>query len=275
MRFLITGAAGQLGRSLRAALAGRDVVATDQAELDVTRPDEVEAVLAAHRPDVVLNAAGYTAVDRAESEPEAAFLLNETGPRNLARATSRLGITLVHVSTDYVFDGEAREPYDERATPHPLSVYGASKLAGERAVREENPRHYVVRTAWLYHEQGKNFPLTILELARKGPLRVVDDQRGSPTYAPHLAEAILRLVETGAFGIWHLAGSGETSWYELTVELLRRAGIDAPVTPVATSEFPRPAPRPAYAVLTSIREPRLSLPPWQEGVAAFVAALRA
>lgn len=275
MRFLITGANGQLGRSLQAVLAGREVVATDQAELDITRPDEVEAALAAHRPDVVLNASGYTAVDRAESEPEAAFLLNETGPRVLARATARLGVTLVHISTDYVFDGEARTPYDERSTVRPLSVYGASKLAGERAVREDNPRHYVVRTAWLYHEQGSNFPLTILERARMGPLRVVDDQRGSPTYAPHLAAALVRLVETRAFGLWHLAGSGEASWYELTVELLRLLNIDTPVTPVATNEFPRPAPRPAYSVLSSIREPRLALPPWQVGLADFVAALRA
>jgi dTDP-4-dehydrorhamnose reductase len=275
VRFLITGANGQLGRSLQAVLAGREVVATDQDELDVTRPDDVEAALTAHRPDVVLNASGYTAVDRAESEPEAAFLLNETAPRNLARATARAGATLVHISTDYVFDGEARTPYDERATPHPLSVYGASKLAGERAVGEENPRHYVVRTAWLYHPQGSNFPLTILERARRGPLRVVDDQRGSPTYAPHLAAVLIRLIDTGAFGIWHLAGSGDASWYELTVELLRRMGKDVPVTPVATSEFPRPAPRPAYSVLASIREPRLVLPPWQDGLAAFVSALRA
>lgn len=272
MRFLITGANGQLGRSLQAALAGRDVVATDQAELDVTRAEAVEVALARHRPDVVLNASGYTAVDRAESDREAAFLLNETAPRILARATARAGAVLVHVSTDYVFDGRAWEPYDERAAPNPLSVYGASKLAGERAVTEENPRHYVVRTAWLYHEQGTNFPLTMLDLARKGPVRVVNDQRGSPTYAPHLAGALLRLVETEAFGVWHLAGSGEASWYELAVELFRRTGTGSPVVPVTTSEFPRPAPRPPYSVLASIREPRIALPPWREGLAAFVAA---
>lgn len=275
MRFLITGAGGQLGRSLRAALAGRDVVATDQAELDVTRAEAVERALATHRPDVVLNASGYTAVDRAESDREAAFLLNETAPRILARATARTGAVLVHVSTDYVFDGKAREPYDERAAPNPLSAYGASKLAGEQAVRAENPRHYVVRTAWLYHEQGTNFPLTMLDLARKGPVRVVNDQRGSPTYAPHLAAALVRLLDTGAFGTWHLAGGGEASWYELTVELLRRMEIPTPVAPVATSEFPRPAKRPAYSVLASIREPRIALPPWREGLAAFVAALGA
>jgi len=274
VRFLITGAGGQLGRSLQALLAGRDVAALDHAQLDVTRPADVEAALEAQRPDVVLNAAAYNAVDRAETDREAAFLLNEAGPRHLARGCARRGAVLLHVSSDYVFDGRATRPYDENATPAPLSVYGASKLAGERAVATENPRHVVVRTAWLYHEQGRNFPLAILERARSGPLRVVDDQRGSPTYAPHLAAVLLKLVETGAFGLWHLAGSGEASWYELTRALLERCGVDAEVTAVKTSEFPRPASRPAYSVLTSIREPRLALPPWQEGLDAFAAAWR-
>jgi dTDP-4-dehydrorhamnose reductase len=273
VRFLITGAGGQLGRSLQAVLAGRDVIALSHAQLDVTRAHDVEAALAAHRPDVVFNASAYNAVDQAECEREAAFLLNEAGPRNLARACKRHAATLLHVSTDYVFDGRTGRPYDETAPPNPLSVYGASKLAGEQAVREENPRHYVVRTAWLYHERGRNFPLGMLERARQGPLRVVDDQRGSPTYAPHLAAALLRLLDSEAFGLWHLAGSGDASWYELAVALMRRCGLDVEVTPVTTAAFPRPAQRPAYSVLASTRQPRIVLPPWPEGLDAFATAL--
>ena len=196
-----------------------------------------------------------------------------TGPRLLAEAAAAAGAAILHVSTDYVFDGEKGAPYDETDQPHPLSVYGESKLAGEEAVRAANPRHYVVRTAWVYAPIGKNFPLTILELAGKGPVRVVDDQWGSPTYAPHLAQAIARLIDTGAFGTWHLAGAGETSWYELTRELFRLRGLTVAVTPVKTSEFPRPARRPRRAPLVSVRDqPQLRLPAWTDGLREFAAA---
>jgi dTDP-4-dehydrorhamnose reductase len=275
LKVLVTGAGGQLGRSLPGALRGHDVVALAHAELDVTRPDAVRAALAAQRPDVVINAAAYNAVDRAESDASGAFLLNQAGPRVLALASAESGAALVHVSTDYVFDGRSSEPYDEDSAPHPLSVYGRSKLAGELAVREANPRHFVVRTAWLYHERGSNFPLTILELSRRGPVRVVDDQHGSPTYAPHLAAAIARLIETAAYGVWHLAGSGGTSWYGFTRALFDRLGVAQQLTPVKTDAFPRPAPRPAYAVLVSRRAPALALPDWREGMEAFARALEA
>src|SRR5262249_54438899 len=180
----------------------------------------------------------------------------------------------LHVSTDYVFDGTAGRAYHEYDRPNPLSVYGRSKLAGEEAVRAAHARHYVVRTAWLYAAEGRNFPLTLLGLGAKGPVRVVDDQHGSPTFAPHLAEAIARLVATGAWGTYHLAGAGETTWHGLTQTLFELCGVRSPVEAVITDAFPRPAPRPRYSVLTSIQEPRITLPPWRAGLAEF-APLRA
>jgi dTDP-4-dehydrorhamnose reductase len=273
MRILVTGAGGQLGRALGPALRDHEVTGLDHARLDIADPGAVQAALRVHRPELLVNAAAYNAVDRAETEREAAFRVNAEGPRVLAEATAEVGSSLLHVSTDYVFDGEKGAPYDEGDRPNPLSVYGQSKLAGENVVRRANPRHYVVRTAWVYAHGGKNFPLTILDLAKRGPVRVVDDQRGSPTFASHLAVAIAELVGTGAYGIWHLAGSGEASWYELTLELFRSYGIDTPVIPVTTAEFPRPAPRPRGAPLVSAREPRIRLPPWRVGLAAFVRGL--
>jgi dTDP-4-dehydrorhamnose reductase len=182
---------------------------------------------------------------------------------------------VLHVSTDYVFDGRATRPYHEYDMTGPRSAYGRSKLAGEQAVRALNPRHYVVRTAWVYHHtHSGNFPQTMLRLAEKGGVRVVSDQFGSPTYAPHLARAIAELLGTAAFGTWHFAGAGEASWYDLTRELFAQLGIGASVTPVSTAEFPRPAERPRYAVLATIQEPRIVLPDWREGVAEFAAAIR-
>jgi dTDP-4-dehydrorhamnose reductase len=273
MRVLVTGAGGQLGRALGPALRDHEVKALTRAELDITDEAAVREAVRAHRPDLVLNAAAYNAVDRAETDREAAFAVNAAGPRLLAAASAEAGAAILHVSTDYVFDGEKGAPYDETDRPHPLSVYGESKLAGEEAVRSANPRHYVVRTAWVYAPEGRNFPLTILDLAKKGPVRVVDDQWGSPTYAPHLARAIARLIDTGSFGTWHLAGAGETSWYELTRELFRLRGVTVAVIPVETAEFPRPARRPRRAPLVSVRDdPWLRLPPWPDGLAELAAA---
>jgi dTDP-4-dehydrorhamnose reductase len=269
MRILVTGAAGQLGRALPDALGGHVVTALDHAALDITSLASVQAALRAHGPDVVVNAAAYNEVDKAESEPEAAFRGNELGPRNLAVATAESGASLVHVSTDYVFDGASTTPYDERSPTNPLSSYGKSKLAGEQAVRAANPRHYVVRTAWVYAAVGRNFCNTIRKLAVNGPVRVVTDQHGSPTYAPHLAGAIATLIGTGAFGTYHLAGLGGTTWFELTRALFRQLGIATAVEAVATDAFPRPAPRPRYSVLTTIQDPRILLPRWEAGLEAY------
>ena len=270
MKVLVTGAGGQLGRALRPALREHEVAILTRAQLDITDEAAVREAMGAHRPDLVLNAAAYNAVDRAETDREAAFAVNATGPGLLATAAAEAGAAILHVSSDYVFDGEKGAPYDENDRPRPLSVYGQSKLLGEEAVRAANPRHYIVRTAWVYATVGKNFPLTILDLAKQGPVRVVDDQWGSPTYAPHLAEAMAQLIETEAFGLWHLAGGGEASWYELTRELFRLRGVLTPLTPVKTSAFPRPARRPRRASLISVRaDPPLRLPAWGEGLREF------
>lgn len=273
MKLLITGAGGQLGQALQGVLTAHEIVALGRDRLDVTSLSEVDAAVAGYRPDLVINAAAWTNVDGAESDAAGAWRLNAVGPRNLAIATARHGLPLMHVSTDYVFDGLGGRPYHEYDATAPQSVYGQSKLAGEQAVSSLNPRHYIVRTAWLYHTAGRNFPKTMLSLSEKPEVRVVSDQYGSPTYAPHLAEAMGRLMETGAWGVYHLAGQGGTSWYDLTVKLYQRAGIRTAVQSVATAEFPRPAVRPRYSVLTTIQSPEILLPPWEEGLSAFVAAL--
>jgi dTDP-4-dehydrorhamnose reductase len=273
MRVLVAGAGGQLGRALGPALEGHEVTALSRTELDITDASRVRAAVQACRPHLVVNAAAYNAVDRAESDREAAFAVNATAPRLLAEAAAEAGAAIVHVSTDYVFDGEKGAPYDEQDLPNPLSVYGESKLAGEEAVRRANERHFVVRTAWVYAHGARNFPLTILELAKKGPVRVVDDQRGSPTFAPHLAQAIARLVPTQAFGTWHLAGGGEASWFELARELFRLTGVTTPLVAATTAEFPRPARRPRFAPLVSVRNPPFELPPWEEGLRKFAEGL--
>jgi dTDP-4-dehydrorhamnose reductase len=272
MKMLVTGAAGQLGRALPGALAGHDVVAVPHRQLDIADAAAVEAALQAHGPAVVLNAAAYNEVDRAESDPEAARRGNVLGPRVLAEATARRGAVLLHVSSDYVFDGLGTRPYLESDATSPLSVYGKSKLAGEDAVREANPRHFVVRTAWLYDAASRNFPNTMRGLAARGGVRVVSDQRGSPTYVPHLARAVAALVESGDFGVHHLAGSGDASWYELTQALFAGLGVSAAIEPVASAAFPRPAPRPRYSVLGTERG-RL-LPPWREGLSEYVRDVR-
>jgi len=275
MKILLTGAGGQLGAALQARLMGGDLAAFSRGELDIADLAAVRAAVAAVAPDVVVNAAAYNQVDAAEEQTAAAFRGNAVGPRNLALAAAERGAAVLHVSTDYVFDGRGTRPYHEFDTTGPQSAYGRSKLAGEDAVRALNPRHFVVRTAWVYHTHGANFPKTIIRLAERGGVRVVSDQYGSPTFAPHLADAIATLLATGAYGTYHFAGVGEASWFDLTRELFCLLGMSATVTPVSTAEFPRPAPRPRYSVLTTLQEPRIVLPDWREGLASFVARLRA
>jgi len=274
MKVLITGASGQLGQALQTVLTGHEVIALARPQLDITRFDDVREAVAAHQPDVVINAAAYTNVDGAETDQAAAYKLNAVAPRNLAVATADRYIALLQVSTDYVFDGLGARPYHEFDQTNPLSIYGKSKLAGEQAVASLNPRHYIARTAWLYHNEGKNFPKTMLAQSHREEVRVVSDQYGSPTYAPHLAAAIARLIETGAYGIYHLAGNGGASWFDLTQRLYRLLNVKTRVHPVATSEFPRPAPRPRYSVLTTIQEPEILLPPWEEGLVEFAKKMR-
>lgn len=269
MRILITGAQGQLGQSLQKVFSDHEVYAAGRTELDITDLKSVRVFLDRCPVDWILNAAAYNFVDKAESEPEEAQAANVIGPGNLAEAADERKISILHVSSDYVFDGLAGHPYTEEDVPNPLSVYGRSKLQGEREVARKNSRHLIVRTAWVYSSVGRNFAKTILGLGLKGDVRVVSDQFGSPTYAPHLAEGIRRLMDAGARGLFHLAGSGETSWYGLAACLFEKLKIPGRVSPISSSEYPRPAKRPAYAVLKTCREPRVELPFWQEGAEAF------
>jgi len=273
MKILITGSDGQLGRSLIAAPGKHLVEAAGHGRLDITNLAGVRAAVTGLAPDIVINAAAYNDVDGAERHRDEAYRVNALGPRNLALATAAAGIPLVHVSTDYVFDGTSTQPYQEYDQPRPLSAYAASKLAGEQAVKELNRCHYLVRTAWLFHPAGKNFLNTMLSLSRRPQVKVVDDQLSSPTYAPHLAAAILTLIETQAYGVYHLAGLGGTSRFELTSLFFSMMRLKTEVLPVPHTEFPAIAVRPSYSVLTTIQEPRITLPPWQAGVAAFVRTL--
>lgn len=270
MHILLTGAGGQLGHAIQGIFSNHDVFAYDRLQLDITHLEAVRAAVATHTPDLVLNAAAYNAVDQAERDPEAAYRGNALGPRNLALVTAARGIPLLHMSTNYVFDGLSRRPYHEFDMPRPQSVYGQGKLAGEEAVRALNPKHYIVRTSWLYHTHGNNFIKTMRALSQQPEVRVVDDQFGSPTYAPHLAAALVQLVTTEAFGTYHMAGRGGTSRFDLIQTLYTLLGIRSQVKPIPSTEMPRLAKCPSYAVLTTLQEPAIHLPAWQDGLAQFV-----
>jgi len=276
-KVLVTGARGMLGTDLCPVLAqsGWQVVPADLAELDLTDREATLAFVREHRPAVIINCAAYTAVDEAESEQELAFRVNRDGARNAAEAAAAVGAALVHISTDYVFDGEKEGPYREDDPPNPLSAYGRSKLAGDRAVQETLAEHCIIRSAWLHGVHGSSFPRAILDLAREGkPLRVVTDQRGSPTYTAHLAQALAAIIAQPRFGTYHAVSVGSCTRYELAREVLRAAGIHVQVGPATTAEFPRPAARPANSVLDASRLAEvfgLRLPRWEQGVAEFVA----
>jgi dTDP-4-dehydrorhamnose reductase len=269
LKILLAGAGGQLGRCLPAACRRHEIIPLARTELDITDAHRVAAAIRAHRPSLVINAAAFNDVDGAESRGADACAINAAGPGILAAAAAACELPILHVSTDYVFDGALQRPYHEYDRTNPLSVYGAGKLAGETAVRAANPRHYIVRTAWLFWEEGKNFLLSMYRLAGRPQLKVVSDQASSPTYVPHLARAIGQLIETEAYGTYHCAGGGGASRWELVTELFQRMRIATPILPVSHEEFPAAARRPAYSVLTSIQRPCIGLPPWQAGVDEF------
>ncbi len=250
-RWVVVGAGGMLGHDLIAALerAGADVVGLGHADLDVTDAGAAHRALAGAA--VVVNCAAWTAVDDAEAHEPDAFAVNAVGAAHLARAAHAAGARFVHVSTDYVFDGEAGEPYAEDAPLAPRSAYGRTKAAGEWAVRAEASDHLIVRTAWLYGAQGGCFPKTMARLAaERDRLAVVDDQVGQPTWTRDLADLVVQLVEAGApAGTYHGTSTGETSWYEFARRVVASAGLSTPVEPTTSDKFPRPAPRPAYSVL--------------------------
>lgn len=278
MRVLVTGANGQLGSEFVVLLGERpqdDVLGVDLPAMDITSPASVETTLAAFQPDVVINCAAWTAVDLAEEREADAFTVNADGPRILAQGCGVHGAWLVHLSTDYVFSGEAIAPYAEDANPDPRSAYGRTKLAGELAVRQCLPdSSYLVRTAWLYGVNGSNFVKTMLRMAsERDTVSVVDDQRGQPTYARDLARQILLLLDARPpAGTFHATNSGEVSWYGFTRAIFESIGADPDrVVPTDSSTFVRPAPRPAYSVLGHAAWAAVGLSPmrdWQEGLAA-------
>jgi dTDP-4-dehydrorhamnose reductase len=281
-RVLVTGAGGMVGRALLESgrALGWEIVGTTRSELDIADPAAVRAAVVAAEPRVVLNAAGYTQVDTAESEPELARRANVDGPTWLADTCAAHGVPLIHISTDYVFDGGARRPYRPDDSPHPLCVYGHTKWEGEQAVRECLDRHLIVRTSWLYAPHGRNFLRTIAGLAReRDTLRMVADQHGSPTLAADLARALLRAAAAAAenadvWGTYHFCNAGETTWHgfasAIVDGLASRPGVVCRrVVPITTAEYPTAATRPAYSVLDTTSWTAafgLAPRPWQEAL---------
>jgi dTDP-4-dehydrorhamnose reductase len=259
-RILVTGAGGQVGADLARLLPQHgEVVALDRAALDLAQPDAIVATMRGVQPDIVVNAAAYTAVDLAESQRDAAFAVNARAPQVLAEEARRNGAVLIHYSTDYVFDGRATAPYDEDAPTGPLNVYGESKLAGERAVAQSGALALVLRTSWVYGLTGRNFLLTIQRLAReRDELRIVADQVGTPNWSRTLAQATASLVAHGGAylaqraGLYHMSSTGSASWYEFARAIVGDARKPR-VTPIATADYPTPARRPAYGVLSTRR----------------------
>lgn len=299
MKILVTGAAGQLGSELCTVL-NKDftVIGTTRVDLDITDLKAIRDYIARVEPDVVINAAAYTDVDGCEKEREKAFLVNAIGARNVAIAAREVGAKLVHISTDYVFAGKKREPYVEHDPPGPINLYGWSKLVGEWMVREQNPRTFILRVAWLYSARRKNFVKTMLKLVREHEeIRVVCDQRGTPTYVGDVARQIALLIETDSYGLYHCTSQGSCTRFEFAVEIFRCAGYQVepgpdgsvrlmsgtqgprPITlvPVTSDEFPTPAKRPANSVLENfmLKVQGLDIMPhWKESLATYIHEIR-
>lgn len=280
MRYALIGAAGQLGRDLAPRLQG-EVIPLGRPDADLTQPAQLAERLSALAPDVVINCAAYNFVDKAETEPDAAFAVNAWGVRDLARTCERLGCVLMHFSTDYVFglDATRQRPYETADAPGPTSVYGLSKLAGEYMARVECGRHFVVRTCGLYGVwgsggKGGNFVETMLRIASQGkPLKVVHDQRCTPTYTADLAAAAASLVKTQRYGVYQITNGGAMSWYEFAQAIFDMAGVKADLSPTTTREFAAPARRPAYSVMSCVELAKAGVTPprdWREALAAYL-----
>jgi len=281
LRVLVTGACGMLGKSVCAKLEEQKhhVIPTDILpgceQLDIVDTSSVFDVISRIRPDIVIHCAAMTDVDGCERDPDSAFKVNGVGTWNVGCACAEVGAALAYVSTDYVFDGEKCEPYTEFDSTNPTSAYGASKLAGEMAVRELCPKHYVVRTSWLFAPHGKNFAITMLNAAQtRKELRVVADQIGSPTYCKDLAEFLVGLVGSPLYGVYHYTNGGSCSWHGFAKKILDTAGVkDVAVIPITTDEWPTPTRRPKFSVLRHYRMELLgrdSARPWEDAVAEFV-----
>jgi dTDP-4-dehydrorhamnose reductase len=285
MKAVIIGANGQLGTDLTRVLTiqGVAVVPLTHLDIDVADAGKVDRVLRSMAADVVINTAAFHKVEQCEKEPEPAFAVNAIGPWNLANVCRRVKAVLVHFSTDYVFDGCRTQPYSESETPHPLNVYGVSKLAGEAMVALTWERSFVVRTCGLYgiagsRGKGGNFVETMLKkAAEKEPVRVVDDQVLTPTFTGDLADAIAQLIRTESYGLYHISAEGQCSWYEFARKIFELEGLSVDLKPVNTSEFASPVRRPAYSVLSKhkLTSLGLAMPPWQEGLSRYLSTRRA
>lgn len=275
MRVIVTGAAGQLAGALRMVWPGDDLYFPDESLLDLSNPESIHRMIRGCSPAVVLNCGAFTQVDQCETDHERADRINGEAVGWLAEACNQVGALLVQISTDYVFDGTSTMPYREDDIPVPRSAYGKSKLLGER-MAARTQEHLIVRTAWLYEAWGRNFFRTMVGAAREGrKLRVVDDQWGSPTSCRALARQIRGAVNEGWRGIVHATCSGQTTWYGFAREIFLRMGIEADLTPCATSEYPLPAPRPAYSVLDGSKRSQLGtdlMPPWEEALSEVIKA---
>jgi dTDP-4-dehydrorhamnose reductase len=275
-RILITGHKGMLGRELVevARALGKDVQGVDVPECDITNRHGLDRAVKDFGPDLILHAAAFTAVDRCETEPDMAYLVNATGTQNVCLAAQALDVPLLHISTDYIFDGTKPEPYDEWDAANPQSVYGKSKWAGECFVRALTRKHFIVRISWLCGHGGANFIETILKLAKeKGALKVVNDHHGSPTFVKDLAPELFRLADNGAYGTYHVTNQGYTTWFDFAGRIVELADIPARVMPCSTDDYPRPAPRPRNSRLS----PRLyenaigiRMPSWEEGLKKYL-----
>ena len=278
MKILIIGARGMLGRDLQPILSPRhEVIGTDLDELDITRPGKLREALDSLRPDVVINLAAVTDVDGCESQRERAFLVNAHGALEVARGCAATGARLIHLSTDYVFDGTSPVPYTEEILPRPLNVYGESKLLGERGVQETEGNYLILRTAWLYGQHGKNFVDTILRLSsQQAEIRVVNDQRGSPTYTRDLSRAIELLLKREERGVLHVTNSGSCTWFEFAGKILALKSPGDPrvrLLPISSAELGRPAKRPSNSVLDCSKFERIAgwkMRHWEEGLKEYI-----
>lgn len=276
MKVLVTGAQGMLGRQVVLEYQKRraEVFGLSRKELDITDFEQVLTTLRKIKPEVVINCAAYTNVDGAEEEKEKAFLINGLGPRYLALACRQNETTLVHISTDYIFDGRACRPYQVYDTPCPINVYGASKLFGEAAVREIGGRFIISRVSWLFGPGGKNFVDTILNLARqRDELKVVNDQQGSPTYTVDLAGALADLAASKIYGTYHVTNAGITTWHGFAKKIVEAAGLRTTINPCETKDFPRPAPRPVFSVMDPFPLKQVlgyNLPGWEDAADRYI-----
>lgn len=273
MKILITGCNGMLGHDLQKEFADYDLVCVDKDELDITNFIQAEKIVKKYKPDYIINAAAYTDVDGCETNKDVCMKVNAEGPGNLAKICKQEGIVLVHYSTDYVFNGEKQDGYDENYDKiDPISVYGESKALGERLIKENTDKYYILRIAWLYGKNGKNFVDTMIDLSKnKNELKVVNDQTGSPTYTKDVAKQTRYIVDNNPdYGIYHTSNEGNCTWYDFAKKIFEIKNINIKINPVKTEEFSRPAKRPKYSILLNTKLPKIRS--WDEALKEYLAS---